>query len=169
MLALLMTAILATGSVAPEAPQPVTADYIQRLAPDIAPQKAQRLGASIRKWADHYGVDPILIAAILKQESDYRSGIKSCSIVLRYRRCEVTCDLGIAQVNQLWIEKWKLDAERLQRDDDYNIRIAARILAQLQKEFASGEPEDWYARYHSGTPSKKGIYLEKLEPLLAMR
>lgn len=169
MLALVLAVTLAAATPEEAAPPGVmTAEFIQKLHPQVSWDRALKLGQTIRTWADHYSVDPLLIAAIVKQESDFRSGLKSCNVVLRYEACFVTCDYGVAQVNALWIDKWKLDANRLRHDDSYNIKVAARILAALRKEFEERDPE-WYGRYHSGTPSKKAVYLGKLEPLLAMR
>lgn len=152
------------------APMPkaaITAAYIQKIQP-MDKKRALRLGQSIRRWADHFMIDPLLIAAILKQESDFRTGIKSCTPVIRDDKPVETCDHGIAQVNSIWIDTWKLDPDRLVNDDDYNISVAARILAGLKREFAHIDPQ-WFARYHSSIPFRKAKYLTELAPLLAMR
>lgn len=146
-----------------------TAAYVHRLAPRLSVQRAQEVAVAIEAAAKRYDVDPMLLAAIIKQETDFRTGQKSCWIVQRYAQCRVTCDHGLAQINELWIAKWNLDQHRLLHDDAYNIRIAARILAQLQKTHAEAEPENWYGRYHSGTPSKKAVYLARLETHLALQ
>lgn len=145
-----------------------TADFVNTVSPDLPDSFVSKISASVEQWSKHYSVDPLLLAAILRQESDFRTGLKSCWIVERYQRCEVTCDYGIAQVNQLWIKKWKLDPHRLQHDISYNIRVAARILAGLQKQYSESDPE-WYGRYHSGTYTKKKKYLKKLQTFLVMR
>jgi soluble lytic murein transglycosylase-like protein len=162
----LILALVTSQVEAPTAETP--AAYIQKLSPRVQPDRAKVLGKIIKLWADRYDLDPVLLAAIVRQESDYRAGLRSCWIVHRYDTCQVTCDYGLAQVNELWIKKWALDPQKLQFDDSYNIMIAARILRGLQREHGESD-EDWYGRYHSGTPSKKSIYLEKLDALLAQR
>ena len=144
-----------------------TAQYILTLRPSVGERQARRLGKIIDYWSDFYGVDPDLMVAILRVESNFQGGIRSCWQVHRYGRVEITCDLGIAQVNQLWIEKWGLDERRLQHDDAYGIQTAARILCWLRRYFP--DDPDWQGRYHSGTPSKKASYLGKLEGVLAQR
>lgn len=154
MIALIVAAVMAV----------TPAEYIHSLHPELSPKRTTALGKHIERWAAQYDVDPKLLVAILKQESDFRPGLLSCYVVHRYKACFVSCDYGVAQINALWIKKWRLDAQRLRYDDGYNIGVAARILAMLQREYAADEP-DWYGRYHSGTPSKKALYLSRLDSL----
>lgn len=146
--------------------QTPTEDYIRTVAPHVRPKEAVRLGKLIDKVAEKYELDPVLVAAIVKVESDFRGGQKACSVVKRKKACWVTCDRGLAQVNELWIKKWGLDPIRLRTDDAYNLATMARILA-FYKRYYGHEP-DWFLRYHSGTPRHKERYNSKLEPLLAL-
>jgi hypothetical protein len=136
-----------------------------QLVRGVSHSRAVRVARHIDEASSRYNIDSRILVAIIRAESNFEAGIKSCWIVLRHRRCEVTCDYGIAQVNELWIKKWKLDAKRLQFDDRYNIMIAARILSTIQKEFGDQEG-NWYGRYHSGTPSKRAVYENRLSMFL---
>lgn len=156
MVALIVAAVLASSS-------PETAEFIQKISPNTGPNRAKHFARIITAQASRYDVDPKLLAVIVKQESNFEPAIKSCFIVHRYKQCRVTCDYGAAQINEVWVKKWRLDREKLQHNDWYNIRVAARLLSQLQREY--GHEPDWYGRYHSGTPSKKAIYLKRLDTL----
>ena len=165
MTGILAAVVLAAGTLG--APQ-ATISYVRRLKPDMPVAQARRLGQQIAFWSKFQGVKPRLLAAIIRRESNFRSGLKSCWIVkLRHGRTRFTCDLGIAQVNEVWIDKWKLDRERLQNDDGYNIAVAARVLGWMKKYFGERDP-NWYARYHSGTPSLKREYAGQISAYLAL-
>lgn len=165
MIAALGLAIILTAAPVNSQQVAETATYIQQIATKgMTARRARHLARLIEYWSDYYHVDPKLIAAILRQESDFESGIKSCWDVIRHREPAVTCDYGIAQVNEIWIEVWNLDPVLLQNDDGYGIAVAARILTRLQKYY--GDEPDWYGRYNSAVPSKKAVYLEQLDQFL---
>lgn len=147
---------------------PVT-EYIQAVAPQLSAREAARLGALIDEVAKKRDLDPILLAAIVARESSFRSGLKACWLVKTKDATRTSCDHGLAQVNQTWIEQWSLDAERLQKDDSYNLMVASRILANLQKRYRTQEPSRWWSRYNSGTPSKRQAYEARVLPLMAVR
>lgn len=169
MIGAIAAAVLAAGTLgAPSMVTQRTVAYVRSLKPDMPVTKAKRLGQQIAHWAKFQGVKPSLLAAIIRRESNFKSGLKSCWVVkLRHGRTRNTCDFGIAQVNQVWIDKWKLDPERLQNDDDYNIAVAARVLGWMKKYFGENDPH-WFARYHSGTPSLKREYAAQVGTFLAM-
>jgi hypothetical protein len=163
--AILAAAMLAAGTMGSPSPTLATYSYVHSLRPELPVSQAKRLVSLINFWAKRFEVSGRLLAAILKQESNFESGLKNCwTVQLKRGRTRFTCDLGIAQVNQLWIDKWHLNPDLLQNDDGYNIATAARILAWLKHYF----PDDgWYGRYHSNTPSKKAAYIERLDGFLA--
>ena len=164
MLGLIVVALLSTSpsldAVNQENP---TAEYILTLRPKLGIPKAVRLAALIDRWAQHYDVEPEVMVALVAHESKFRSGIKACWPHAK-KPGVITCDHGLAQINEAWIRQWKLDENKLQYDDSYNLRVQARILASIKKEYGY-EPE-WYGRYHSKTPSKKRRYLDKIRPIL---
>lgn len=148
--------------------QAPTEDAIKTLHPKLPEARVRYVAKAIDRAAEKYEVDSNLLVAIAKQESNFRSGLVACWQVERYGRVDTTCDYGIAQINQLWIRVWNLDPFRLQYDDRYNLMVAARILRMVKDRHEESEPGNWFGRYHSGTPSKRAIYEEKLLPLLAI-
>ncbi len=165
----LLIAMIATGmpevKVDAQRAEDATAQHILALRPGVGAKRAKRLGKMIDYWAAKYDVDPTLMVAIIRTESNFDSGIKACWPAPWKGPEEITCDHGLAQINQTWIEKWNLDAEKLVTDDSYNIWVMARLLGWIKKYY--GEEEEWWGRYHSATPSKKAKYLSKLEVYLA--
>jgi hypothetical protein len=154
MLPLLLIAVLA---------QTPTAAYVHDLRPELGERRVARLAKVIDAAAARYDQDPMLLAAIVRTETYFDSGQKNCwPAPWRPEPGAITCDYGLAQVNEQWVKRWNLNAERLQHDDQYNLNVAARILAQIQKMFGAKEPGNWFGRYHSGTPSKRRVYEARL-------
>jgi hypothetical protein len=144
-----------------------TARYIMVLKPSISEKQAVRLSKMIRHFSVKYNVDPDLMVAIIRQESNFVSGVVACWPAPWKGPGETTCDYGLAQINQVWIDKWGLDPVKLATDDWYNITVQARVLSWLQRSYSNDD--DWFGRYHSATPSKKFRYLRELEVHLALR
>ena len=94
-------------------------DYIRVVAPQVRAPRAHILARAITWVSRHFGVEPLLLVAIVRQESNFRPATKSCYIVARNRASYPTCDYGITQVNQVWVDKWGLEPERLVEDDAY--------------------------------------------------
>jgi soluble lytic murein transglycosylase-like protein len=132
----------------------------------VGASRARQLARGIVFAARHFGVDPLLLAAIVRQESSFRAGVKACYLVKRSHASVPTCDYGLTQVNQVWVDHWGLEPERLVEDDAYALWFGARVLAILQREYAEDE-DNWYSRYNSATPEPRAAYEAALEPLLA--
>lgn len=178
MISIVLTLALAGTPV--ERPKDATAQYIRVLRPDVSARRAARLGAVIDYWAKKYDLDPDLMTAIIQAESRFETGIQACwpapwkAADEITKSCQpkekwITCDHGLAQINEVWIHNWGLDKDKLLHDDAYNIAIQARLLYQLKKEFGDAEPEDWYGRYNSSLEPFKTKYLDRLAGFLAMR
>jgi hypothetical protein len=167
--AMLLSAALAAGlpGVPPTTKTADVVDYIETVAPYTGSFRAWQLAKSITWAARHFGVEPLLLAAITRQESAFRPETKVCYIVARHHASFPTCDYGLTQVNQVWVDKWGLDAERLVNDDAYALFYGARVLAILQREYADDEPETWFSRYNTSSPGPRAQYEAALEPWLA--
>jgi hypothetical protein len=169
MVALIVAAMITAGtpevSVDAERAEDATAQAILALNPRVGEKQARRLGKLIDYWSDHYDVDPELMVALIRIESNFQSGLKACWPAPWKGEGQTTCDHGLAQINQTWIDKWMLDPEKLVKDDSYNIYVQARILAWIKRYY--GHEQNWYGRYHSATPSKKALYVNRLEGFLA--
>jgi hypothetical protein len=129
--------------------------------PAAVPPRVERAAAA-------RGVEPEILAAIVMQESGFRRGLLRCVPSASGALAPFTCDMGLGQINDLWITKWGLDPNRLRRDDDYNLAVAARILGDLRRRYAAVEPTTWYSRYHSVTPKKRWPYQARIDSWLAM-
>lgn len=129
-------------------------DYIIRSCPTIENTRAWKLGWTIEHYSNLFGLDIKTMIAILRQESNFRHG-------LAVLNTNGTYDLGVSQINEIWIPEWKLDKDRLQNDDGYSIWIMARILKQLKDKFA-GTESTWWSHYNS---NKDGARL-KYEQLI---
>lgn len=143
----------------------LTAEYIATLRPKMRAAEVVSLANSINVCAESRKLDPMVMVAIIEKESGFRKGLKACWPHAK-KPGVITCDRGLAQVNELWIRKWKLDEDRLQNDSTYNVCVQARILAAIKKESGSTDP-NWVGRYHSKTPSKKLRYMNKISAILA--
>jgi hypothetical protein len=142
-------------------------DYIRTVAPQVGYPRALTLARGITWAGRHFGVEPLLLAAIVRQESDFAPKTKACYIVKKHHASYPTCDYGLTQVNKVWVDKWGLDAERLVEDDAYALFYGARVLAILQREYADEEPETWFSRYNTSTPAPRAQYEAALQPWLA--
>lgn len=146
-----------------------TLQRVEALQPHIDRRRAVSVSQDVDAASSRYGVDPQLLVAIVRQESNFRSGIKQCWVHHPRSGTVITCDYGLAQINEFWIGHWHLDADKLLNDDRYNLMVAARILRMLARLYREDEPLNWYGRYHSATPSLRAEYEDKLQPMLVAR
>ncbi len=102
-----------------------------------------------------HGIEPEIFTAIIAQESSFRA-VKACRIVHRQKACFATCDWGLAQINDVWIERWKLSPCRLLSDSRYNLEVGARLLKILKRRY--GHEEKWWSRYNSAIPKHRERY-----------
>ncbi len=171
---ILVGANLLLVGAAPRRPSPPSTTakvvtYIHEVSPQTPWQRVVALGRDIVFAAQHWGVDPLLLAAIVRQESTFLPEQRVCYGVVWHRACAQTCDLGVTQVNTVWVRKWGLDADRLVVDDTYALWVGARVLAVLQREYGDDEPEDWYSRYNSANDGPRKRYEQALQPFLAVK
>jgi soluble lytic murein transglycosylase-like protein len=148
--ALLLLVVL-LGGAAP-GPQARLREYIAAIEPRLRhhPQQLQDYAKLVYWTARRHRVEPELLAAIVRRESDFEPEARSCYIVHRQRACWVTCDHGFAQINDVWVQKLRLSTCRLDTDAEYNLDVAAGILQKLQRQYAQAEPETWVSRYNGG-------------------
>lgn len=126
---------------------------------DIKPQ-IPKIAKSIIKHSNDKKIDFRILMSILKVESDFKQS-----------KVSHTGDYSLAQINYAtWsgelnrVKKIKLNKEKLKVDIDYSIRMMTEILQVLEKRHQK-DPV-WYARYHSGTPSLKLKYSNKVDMAL---
>lgn len=144
-------------------------EYIRAVAPQIHEPRARDLAKLIYKIAKTSEIDPITLATIVRQESNFKADTQTCYIVYRHHTCDVTCDLGLAQINLVWVEKWGLSPCRLVYDDSYNLQVAGRILKALKNRYGMSEPLTWFSRYNSSSERFRQNYQERLNGFLVQR
>lgn len=117
----------------------------------------------IRVHAEHYELDPLMVAAIIRVESNYRTGVESKKGAL-----------GLMQImpeTAKWIiEQAKLEEislEEVKLETDANIAIGTWYLNSLRKQF-DGNDIAVIAAYNAGPTNvknwlKNGIWDGKLE------
>lgn len=134
----------------------------------MTPVRARSLAKSIIWASGKFGIEPLLYAAIIRQESNFVPDIKLCYVVRRHHVDVPTCDYGLSQVNQVQVDRWGLDAERLVYDEAYNLFYGAKVLAALKRKYAATEP-NWWSRFNSANPTPRAIYETALQPFLMAR
>lgn len=92
----------------------------------------------IQAIATQHGLDPSMMVAIAKQESSLRPAVVSSS-----------GDVGLMQLSPRTARAYGCDLAKLV-EPAYNVRCAARYLADLKKTYSKREPTTWMTRYHHG-------------------
>lgn len=87
-------------------------------------------GESIAKYSMKYGVDPILVSAVIKAESNF--DIEARSRKNAYGLMQITPDTARWVADQMEMNNFSLD---LLMDSDTNIKMGCWYLSNLQKEF----------------------------------
>ena len=115
------------------------------------------ISESVHREAERTNIDYKIFLSIIKVESGFKQDAVSS-----------TGDYSLAQIN---FRNWNrernrlglplMELSKLKEDPDYAIRMMAEILSILKNRH---EKKDrlWFARYHSGTYSKKKGYANKL-------
>ncbi len=114
----------------------------------------------IYTYAKKHKVDPFIMMALIKVESDFDQ-----------KAVSTTGDYSLAQINyKVWKKELsskglKLDFNKLTSNHAYAIEKMAIILSIIQKRHA--KDNQWYGRYHSNTKKYKSRYLKKVNKYLA--
>jgi soluble lytic murein transglycosylase len=98
--------------------------------------------ASIRRWSAKAGVDPMLVAGLIRQESAFEPEARSGKSAIGLMQL-------IAPTARLLAKQEKIRYSRARLvDPDYNVRLGAVYLAGLEKQF--GGAESALAAYNAG-------------------
>ncbi|MGH9733399.1 MAG: lytic transglycosylase domain-containing protein, partial [Candidatus Acidiferrales bacterium] len=98
--------------------------------------------ASIARWSSRVGVDPLLVAGLMRQESAFEKAAHSNANAMGLMQLEPETGHRMAHMVRL-----RYSQERL-FDPDYNIRLGTYYLSQLEKQFRSVEMA--LAAYNAG-------------------
>ena len=137
--------------------------HIHQIAPRVSAKRVRYLAREFVRAGHKYDVDPSLMASIAMVESRFRPGLEAHWI----NKGKPTTDRGLMQVNQVWVDRWSLDPDKLRDDDAYNIMVAARILKIIKKQFGQNE-KNWFTRYNSSWPPARAKYTKVLYPQLPL-
>lgn len=169
-LALVMSVLLAgSAPSSQEVRQEAQAltEYVRVLNPALSRERSAQLGWRIHAAAKQFGIDPYLMAAIVRLESNFES-VKACWDAPWNKENPITCDWGLGQINDVWLKTWNLDPEKLLREDMYNLTVMARLLRDLYRQFGA-QDSHWYSLYHNNVQHYRDIWEAKLEAFLALR
>ena len=166
---ILSVLLILTSSFAAQTPTFVQKKaLIQRIAvrsshfnSKLAKPVRRALGRVIVQKALERQIKPSLVASIIAVESRFRLDA--------YNR---SGDYSLAQINySIWSKEFKrlemesLSKQKLITDVNYAIEIMVKILEILKKRHSAID-EEWYLRYHSGTPFYKKRYKKRLDKAL---
>lgn len=99
--------------------------------------------------SDAHRLDPVIFAAILAQESGFRTDAVN----------SVSQDYGIGQINVRNIKSLKLDQSRLLKDRQYALNESGKLLARIRKTY--GKEKFWFCRYNVGYGTLSGDRLKR--------
>jgi soluble lytic murein transglycosylase len=98
--------------------------------------------ASIRQWSAHAGVDPMLVAGLIRQESAFDETARSNQNALGLMQVEPKTARLMAHQARIRYSQARLF------EPDYNVRLGTLYLANLRKQF--GSIESALAAYNAG-------------------
>lgn len=123
-------------------------NYMNNIAPHVGKNRIAYVAKIIQLKSEKYQLNPYIFATIVKQESNFKSDTVSCT--------DISCDYGLAQINDVNVERYHLDRDKLVHDDNYNLEVAAKILFQLKKDFP--DEINFFSRFHDGRPKERAKY-----------
>jgi soluble lytic murein transglycosylase len=97
---------------------------------------------SIQEWSAHAGVDPMLVAGLIRQESAFEKEARSSANALGLMQLEPKTARLMARQAKVRYSQARLF------DPDYNVRLGTIYLAALRKQF--GSMESALAAYNAG-------------------
>lgn len=135
---------------------------------NLAKDKSERVSTIIAFAAKKYEVDPRIMIAIIKIESNFKQNAINLTSCERTKQ-DKCGDYSMAQINyETWSKSFPkmgrkpLDLHKLKTDETYSIFRMAEILSILKKQYAATD-NAWFARYHSSTPVHKDRYTRALK------
>ena len=98
--------------------------------------------SSIKQWSAHAGVDPMLVAGLIRQESAFEPEARSSANALGLMQLLPKTGRRMARVAKVGYSQGQL------YNPDYNVRLGTIYLASLRKDF--GSVESALAAYNAG-------------------
>jgi soluble lytic murein transglycosylase len=98
--------------------------------------------SSIRRWSTHFGLDPLLVAGLVHQESAFDPDALSSKDAVGLMQLLPTTARRLAREQKIHYSRFRLT------DPDYNVRLGTAYFARLVKQFGSTEAA--LAAYNAG-------------------
>ena len=98
--------------------------------------------SSIRRWSAHFGLDPLLVAGLVHQESAFDPDALSSKNAIGLMQLLPTTARRLAREQKIRYSRFRLT------DPDYNVRLGTAYFARLVKQFGSTEAA--LAAYNAG-------------------
>lgn len=112
--------------------------------------KVKAIDVLIVKHSQHFNLDPQLVRAIIKVESNFNNNAVSH-----------TKDYGLMQVNEKTAKLFGLSIDKIKKNKDYAVYCGTFYLSYLRYKY-SHKDKYWWARYHSSTPHLKEKYIRRI-------
>jgi hypothetical protein len=135
--------------------KPKMYEFVKTANPKLAPSDVQYISKVLEEKATEYGLDLIVFAAVVAQESGYQLNLRVC------HGQPGNCDIGLGQISTFWVKTWKLDTNRLRYDVTYNLDVSARILKSVHDENPTEKRA--YSRYYNPNPRLRRDYERLVE------
>lgn len=158
---LLVTVLL---SLYPKSSLAATPDFkkVKEVAQALAPHATdiEHYAWWVHSYSKKYNLDPFLVLAIIKVESDFNQ-----------KAISSTGDYSIAQINyKVWEKELKrkgikLNYYKLKTNYAYALEMMGYILKTLKDNYGKKDSK-WYARYHSNTKKHKLAYYQRINKQL---
>jgi transglycosylase-like protein with SLT domain len=132
--------------------------FMNLIAPHVGKHRIAYVANIIKQKSKKYNLDPFVFATIVKQESNFKADVVSCT--------SHSCDYGLAQINDINIDRYHLNKERLIHDDNYNLEIAGKMLSSLKQDFPN--EENYFSRFHDARPKERAKYEISLNNWISM-
>lgn len=132
----------------------------------VNPKKSLDIANSIHLASTKYKIDPRIMIAIMKVESNFNQNAVN-TFSCKRTKAKICGDHSIAQINyEVWSKDFPkfgrapLDYDRLKKDQNYAIHRMGEILSILKARHT--REVFWFTRYHSSTDTFRSIYTAKI-------
>lgn len=132
----------------------------------VHPKKSMDIATSIHSASTKYKIDPRIMIAIMKVESNFNQNAVN-TFSCKRTKAPICGDHSIAQINyEVWSKDFPkfgrvpLDYNRLKKDQDYAIHRMGEILSILKSRHS--KEVFWFTRYHSSTDTFRSVYTAKV-------
>jgi soluble lytic murein transglycosylase-like protein len=133
--------------------------YIMQKNHKVSENDAHQIARSTIKYSIRKNIDPVIVLAIMNQESTFNQLAVSRS-----------GDISVAQINlKVWGKYFKKQNKfKNKKDIIKNIDLSIDLMTDILRINQKNKKNDihWFALYHSKTKKHKNEYIHKVKPLM---